>query len=75
MISQVLGTRIRELRKFNNMTLDQLGEIVGLKKASLSQVENGKVHVGLEVVYNAANYFNVSVDYLLGRTDNPEINK
>lgn len=75
MMSPILGLRIREIRKDNSLTLESLGEIVDVKKNTLSQIENGKGHASLELVYKIANHFNVSIDYLLGRTDNPEVNK
>lgn len=75
MISPILGKRIQEIRKSNSLSLDELGKIINLHKGSLSGIENGKKPISLESVVNIAAHFNVSVDYLLGRTDNPEINK
>lgn len=72
---KILGNRINELRTKNRMTLEQLGNIVGLKKASLSDVENGKNFVSVEVLIKLADCFKVSTDYILCRTDNPEMNR
>lgn len=75
MISPILGIRIKELRQEQNLTLEQFGQIVGIKKSALSLIENGKGHASLDVVYLAAKHFEVSIDYLLGRTNIREINK
>lgn len=75
MLSPFFSERLSKLRKENNLTLEGLGEIIGLTKSAVGNIEKMRKPVSLEVVYKTANHFDVSVDYLLGRTDNPRLNK
>lgn len=61
--------RLRELRKQKGITMKQLGEIVGVGESTISQYENGKRQPDYDTINQFADYFGVSVDYLLGRTD------
>lgn len=61
--------RMRELRKEKNITLEKLAEMLKTTKATLSRYENGKRIPNIEFVEELAKIFNVSVDYLLGKTD------
>jgi len=51
----------------------QLGNNVGATKATISNLENGNKKPSLEIILAIAGYFNVSLDYLTGRKDNPNI--
>lgn len=57
------------------MTQDALGKIVGVKRYSVYGYEKGNNFPEIPVLIALADYFGVSTDYLLGRTDNPEINR
>ena len=48
---------------------------LNLKQNSISRYENGEREADYSTLIAIADYFNVSVDYLLGRTDNPRLNK
>lgn len=61
--------RIRELRKERNLTMKRLGEAIGVAESTISLYENGKRQPDNDTLQKLADYFNVSVDYLLGRTD------
>lgn len=61
--------RMRELRKEKNITLEKLAEMLKTTKATLSRYENGKRIPNVEFVEELTKIFNVSVDYLLGRTN------
>ena len=74
MMNPIFSQRLSELRKENNLTLEALGEIIGLTKSAVGNIEKGRKPASLEVVYKTAEHFDVSIDYLLGRTDNPKIN-
>lgn len=56
------GERIREVRKSLGLTLEKFGEKIGLKKNSLSQLENGKNSVTEQVVKSICREY--SVDYI-----------
>lgn len=63
--------QLRELRKQKGLTMKQLGKIVGVGESAISQYENGKRQPDYDILNKLADYFGVSVDYLLGRTDVP----
>ena len=67
--------RIKEMRCKHSMTQQALGDIIGLKRDSISVYEAGKHYPEVRNLIILADYFGVSTDYLLGRTDNPEINR
>ncbi|WP_131501300.1 helix-turn-helix domain-containing protein [Lactobacillus crispatus] len=61
-----MKNRIKELRLKHNLTLEQLGQKVGLANNTLSRYENGKRKPNAETWQKIADYFNVSVPYLQG---------
>lgn len=63
--------RIKELAKARGITLGALEEKLGLSRNSIYTIKNKKPSA--ERLQLIADYFNVSTDYLLGRTDNPAI--
>lgn len=63
--------RIKELAKARGITLGALEEKLGLSRNSIYTIKNKKPSA--ERLQLIADYFNVSTDYLLGRTDNPRI--
>lgn len=65
--------RIKELAKARGITLGALEEKLGLSRNSIYTIKNKKPSA--ERLQLIADYFNVSTDYLLGRTDNPNIAK
>lgn len=65
--------RIKELAKARGVTLGALEEKLGLIRNSIYTIKNKKPSA--ERLQLIADYFNVSTDYLLGRTDNPRIAK
>ncbi len=48
---------------------------LGINQNSLSRYENGVREADYETLKKLADYYHVSIDYLLERTDNPEVNK
>lgn len=63
----ILGYRLRELRKDNKMSQDDLGKLLGVSKVSVSGYENGTRIPSLEILNGILDVFGVSADYLLGR--------
>lgn len=63
--------RIRELRKQANLTMKQLGEILGLAESTISQYETGKREPDHKTLLKISEHFHVSVDYLLGHVSEP----
>lgn len=60
--------RLRELMSRPGTTQDQLAEIIGKTRQTVSQYTNGISEPGYETLVKIADYFCVSIDYLLGRT-------
>ena len=67
--------RIRDLREDKDITQTQMGEILCCSQRIYSNYERGDVDIPTPVLIKIADFHNVSVDYLLGRTDNPVTNK
>ena len=63
--------RIKELAKKQGLSINLLEEKLGYSKNTLYSLKRQKV--SSERLQEIADYFNVSTDYLLGRTDNPKI--
>ena len=63
----ILGYRLRELRKENKMSQENLGKLLGVSKVSISGYENGTRVPSLEVLNGILDIFGISADYLLGR--------
>lgn len=63
--------RIKTLRTQRKLTQEQLGNIINVQKAAVSKYELGRAVPSTDVLTKLASFFNVSVDYLLGRTDEP----
>lgn len=61
--------KIKELRELNKETQEELGKLLNVSKATISKYENGSVDVSNDTLIKLANHFNVTTDYLLGRTD------
>lgn len=63
------GERIALLRDHKQLTQQELANIVGITRAALSHYENNRRKPDYQVIRNIADYFQVSVDYLIGRTN------
>lgn len=66
--------RLRQLRKERGITLERLAEILKTTKSTLSRYENGVREPTIKFIQQLADFFEVSTDYLLGRTDIRDIN-
>lgn len=63
----ILGYRLKELRKENKMSQNDLGKLLGVSKVSISGYEKGTRIPSLEILNGILDIFGVSADYLLGR--------
>ena len=68
-------SRLKELRKLGNVSQVRAGEIAGITSKQIQRYESGESEPTLSVLLALADYFDVSLDYLTGRTDNPEVNR
>ena len=66
--------RIQDLRTDADMSQKQLSEILHISQRSYSHYETGSRNIPVEMLIRLANYYDISVDYLVGRTDKKEMN-
>lgn len=66
---KTIGERIKELREDKGINQLELSKILNVHKGSVSNWENNKRTPDAEMLTKIANFFNCSVDYLLGNTD------
>lgn len=67
--------RLKELRKKRHLSQITLAMELNMNQNSISRYENGEREADYATLIAIADYFNVSIDYLLGRTDDPRIHK
>lgn len=61
--------RLRQLRTARDMSQMDFAKIIGMSKSSINMYERGEREPGLETLEKIADFFNVDMDYLLGKTD------
>ena len=69
-----MQTRLKELRKNKRITQIALQMHTGIEQSLISKFESGERVPPTETLLLLADFYNVSIDYILLRTDNPEIN-
>ena len=67
--------RLKEIRKAKGISQLKLAMDLNTNQNTISRYETGIREPGIIELIKIADYFNVSVDYLLERTNNPEVNK
>jgi len=68
---KMLGPRLKELRTKKSLTLKALGRKINVAESTLSLYENGKREPDYETITKFADFFNVTLDYLLGKSSIP----
>ena len=66
---QVLGGRLRELRKEKKLKQRELAALLGITEVHYRRVEAGKINIPTLTLCALADYYGVTTDYLLGRSD------
>lgn len=61
--------RIRDLREDRDLPQREIAALLQLHQTTYSDYELGRLNVPVSVLHKLADFYNVSVDYLLGRTD------
>ena len=69
---QIVGQRLRALRTGMKLTQVQMAEYIGMVQSSVNRYEAGESEPSFEILLKYADYFDVSLDYIFGRTDNPQ---
>ena len=63
--------RIRELREANDLGQKEIAKVIQTTQQQYSKIETGKADISAEKVILLAKFYNVSVDYILGISDDP----
>ncbi len=71
----MLYQRIRDLREDKDLTQKNMGEILSCSQRVYSNYERGELDIPTEILIKLADFHNVSVDYILGRTDKKDFVK
>jgi len=67
--------RIKDLREDNDKTQKEIAEFLGMKQPQYCRYENGLRDIPSDVLIKLADFYGVSTDYILGRTDNQKLYK
>ena len=67
-----IGKRLRALREGIRLTQVQMAQILGVQQSRINRFETGQSTPSPEVFLKYADYFDVSLDYIFARTDNPQ---
>ena len=67
--------RLRDMREDSDMTQVQISEFLGIQQTVYSRYERGFQTIPLEYLIKLADYYDVSLDYLTGRTNNMRVPK
>lgn len=71
----VLGSRVKELRNKVELTQYQLAEGIGVTVDTIRSIESNRRVPSIEVLTKISDFFDCSIDYLLGKTDDPYASK
>ncbi len=74
MIKVTQYKRLRDLREDNDLTQTEMGKILSCSQRVYSNYERGDIDIPTYVLIELSKFYNVSVDYILGLTDNPKRN-
>lgn len=67
------NVRIKKIRKLHNLTQKQVAISLGIAEQAYQRYEYGKVSPGIDFLLALADFYKVSLDYLVGRSDDPEM--
>lgn len=67
----IFSERIKKCRELLRLSQLEVSKITGISNKSLSRYENGDTEPDLETLKRLSKLYKVSIDYLLGKTDNP----
>ncbi len=66
---------LRAIREDNDLRQKDLAQVLNVSQNTYSQYETGVISLTAEILIKLADYYGVSIDYLLDRTDNPKMLK
>ena len=62
---------LKHLRQLRGMSQQELADLAGCSQQAIDKYENGLAEPGLEILFRISDAFDVSIDYLVRKTDNP----
>ena len=65
--------RIRDLREDKDMNQTEVAKMLGMSQTGYSKYETGENDIPTDILIKLADFYDVSVDYLLNRTNNPDL--
>ena len=71
----LFAVRFKELKEKKNITYTEIANQLGLKRRAVQCYPEGSAKPDFEGLIALADLFDVSIDYLVGRTDNPKVNR
>ena len=69
---KIFAEKISTLRNLKKLSQEALGKELGVTKATISRIESTNRAVSVDLLCALADYFDVSLDYLVGRSDDPK---
>lgn len=69
---EMVGQRLRTLRESVGLSQNKLAGMIGVRQSSIDRYENGQSVPSIQTFRWYADYFDVSMDYIFGRTDKPQ---
>lgn len=69
------GERLKALRKERKVPQQQLADLMGVKIRGYQYYESEKTEPTIDALIAIANFYDVTIDYLVGRTDDPTVNR
>lgn len=70
-----MKNRVKDLREDYDLTQQQVAEAIGMTQRKYSYIETGIQPLTADVLVKLADFYHVSIDYLLAQTDNPRRNR
>lgn len=64
-----ISLKLKEIRKTAKLTQNDIANVLGITREAYGMYESGKRQISLKVLDDLAHYYNVSIDYLVGRVD------
>lgn len=68
------AVRFKELRESKRLKQADIADLLHVTTRHYQEIEYGKINISMIALKTLADFYNVSMDYLICRTDNPEIN-
>lgn len=70
----IMRLRIRDIREDHDMTQKQVSEYLHCDQSLYSKYERGQREIPLSLIIKLSELYDTSIDYLVGKTDNPNVN-